>query len=47
MDNLIKYRMESAKERLKSSKLLLDAGQYKNATDIYNLISAYLITQRG
>lgn len=31
MDNLIQYRMESAKERLKSSKLLLDAGQYKDS----------------
>ena len=31
MDELVKYRLESAKERLKSSKLLLDAGQYKDS----------------
>ncbi len=31
MDELVKYRLESAKERLKSSRLLLDAGQYKDS----------------
>jgi len=31
LDELVKYRLESAKERLKSSRLLLDAGQYKDS----------------
>lgn len=31
MDDLVKYRLESAKERLESSKLLLEAGQYKDS----------------
>ena len=31
MDDLVKYRIESAKERLESSKLLLEAGQYKDS----------------
>lgn len=31
MDELVKYKLESAKERLKSSRLLLDAGQYKDS----------------
>lgn len=29
MDDLIKYRMSSAKEKLTSAKLLLEAGMYK------------------
>lgn len=31
MDNLIKYRLENAKDKLKSAKLLLEAGQYKDS----------------
>ncbi len=31
MDNLVHYRLDSAKERLTSAKLLLDAGQYKDS----------------
>lgn len=31
MDDLVKYRLESANEKLVSAKLLLDAGQYKDA----------------
>ena len=31
MDDLIKYRLDSAKEKLVSAKLLLDAGQYKDS----------------
>lgn len=31
MDDLTKYRLESAKDRLKSASLLLEAGQYKDS----------------
>lgn len=31
MDELVKYRLESARERLRSSQLLLEAGQYKDS----------------
>ena len=31
MDELVKYRLKSAKERLESAKLLLDAGQYRDS----------------
>ncbi len=31
MDDLIKYRMSSAKEKLTSAKLLLEAGMYKDS----------------
>ena len=31
MDDLIKYRLSSAKEKLTSAKLLLDAGLYKDS----------------
>ena len=31
MDDLTKYRLESAKEKLVSAKLLLEAGQYKDS----------------
>lgn len=31
MDNLIRYRLENAKDKLKSAKLLLEAGQYKDS----------------
>lgn len=31
MDELIRYRLESANEKLKSAKLLLEAGQYKDS----------------
>ncbi len=31
MDDLIQYRLDSAHEKLKSSKLLLDAGLYKDS----------------
>lgn len=31
MDDLIKYRLSSAKEKLASAKLLLDAGLYKDS----------------
>ncbi|MBQ8821971.1 MAG: HEPN domain-containing protein [Lachnospiraceae bacterium] len=31
MDELVRYRLESAKEKLISAKLLLDAGQYKDS----------------
>ena len=31
MDDLIKYRLESAQEKLESAKILLDAGKYKDS----------------
>ena len=31
MDDLIKYRMSSAKEKLTSAKLLLEAGMYRDS----------------
>lgn len=31
MDKLVKYRLDSAKEKLLSAKLLLEAGQYKDS----------------
>ena len=31
MDDLVKYRLESAQEKLESAKILLDAGQLKDS----------------
>lgn len=31
MDNLIKYRLDSAREKLESAKVLLDAGKYRDS----------------
>ena len=31
MDDLVKYRLDNAKEKLESAKLLLDAGKYKDS----------------
>lgn len=31
MDNLMKYRLDNAKEKLDSAKLLLDAGKYRDS----------------
>ncbi len=31
MDNLMKYRLNSAKEKLESAKVLLDAGKYRDS----------------
>jgi putative toxin-antitoxin system, antitoxin component len=31
LDDLVQYRLSSAKERLESARLLLDAGQYKDS----------------
>ena len=42
MDDLIKYRMSSAKEKLTSAKLLLEAGLYKDSVgrSYYAIFSA-------
>lgn len=42
MDDLIKYRLSSAKEKLASAKLLLDAGLYKDSVgrSYYAIFSA-------
>lgn len=31
MDNLMKYRLDNAREKLESAKLLLDAGKYRDS----------------
>lgn len=31
MDDLVKYRLDSSKERLESAQILLDAGKYKDS----------------
>lgn len=31
LDDLVKYRLDMAEERLNSSRILLDAGQYKDS----------------
>lgn len=31
MDSLVKYRLENAKEKLKTAKLLLESGHYKDS----------------
>lgn len=31
MDNLIRYRLENAKEKLEAAKLLLEAGKYRDS----------------
>lgn len=50
MDDLIRYRLESAEEKLKSAKLLLDAGQYKDSVGrsyyaIFTAIRGYISNQ--
>lgn len=42
MDDLIKYRLSSAKEKLTSAKLLLEAGLYKDSVgrSYYAIFSA-------
>ena len=42
MDDLVQYRKDIAKEKLKSAKILLDAGQYKDSIgrSYYALFSA-------
>lgn len=42
MDDLVKYRLENAKEKLESAKLLLDAGHYKdsNGRSYYAIFTA-------
>ncbi len=49
MDDLVKYRLDMAAERLYSSKLLLDAGQYKDSIGrsyyaIFSAVRAVLAT---
>lgn len=42
MDDLVQYRIDIAKDKLKSAKILLDAGQYKDSIgrSYYALFSA-------
>ena len=42
MDDLVKYRLDSAVERLKSAKILLDNGQFKDSVgrSYYDLFTA-------
>lgn len=49
MDELVKYRLESARDRLRSSQLLLEAGQYKDSIGrsyyaIFTAVRAVLAT---
>ena len=49
MDELVEYRLESARERLRSSQLLLEAGQYKDSIGrsyyaIFTAVRAVLAT---
>ena len=51
MDDLIKYRMSSAKEKLTSAKLLLEAGMYRDSIGrsyyaIFSVIRAVLAVRR-
>ncbi|MBQ7925331.1 MAG: HEPN domain-containing protein [Lachnospiraceae bacterium] len=51
MDNLISYRLASANEKLRSAKLLLAAGQYKDSVGrsyyaIFSAIRAVLATRQ-
>ena len=51
MDDLVKYRLESAVERLKSAEILLDAHQYKDSISrsyyaIFSAVRAVLAIER-
>lgn len=51
MDDLVKHRLETASDKLKSAKLLLDAGQYKDSIGrsyyaIFSSIRAILATRQ-
>ena len=51
LDELIKYRLETAKDKIVSAKLLLEAGQYKDSIGrsyyaIFNAIRAVLALEK-
>lgn len=51
MDDLVLYRLNTAKERLKSAKLLLEAGQYKDSVGrsyyaVFSAVRAVLATRK-
>ena len=51
MDDLVQYRLDSAEEKLKSAKLLFDAGQYKDSIGrsyyaIFSAIRALLASKK-
>lgn len=51
MDDLVKYRLENAKEKLESAKLLLDAGHYKDSIGrsyyaIFTAVRAVLVKDK-
>ncbi|MCI8935375.1 MAG: HEPN domain-containing protein [Lachnospiraceae bacterium] len=51
MDNLIKYRLDSAEEKLESAKLLLDAGKYRDSIgrsyySIFTVVRAVLANDK-
>ena len=51
MDNLIKYRLDSAEEKLESAKLLLDAGTYRDSIgrsyySIFTVVRAVLANDK-
>lgn len=51
MDNLIKYRLDNAREKLESARLLLDAGKYRDSIGrsyyaIFTAVRAVLANDR-
>lgn len=51
MDDLVRYRLESAQERLESAKILLDAGKFKDSIGrsyyaIFTAVKAVLATEK-
>lgn len=51
LDDLVKYRLEAADEKLKSAKILLDNGQFKDSIGrsyyaIFSAVRALLATRR-
>lgn len=46
MDDLIKYRLDSAKDKLYSAKLLLEAGQYNRASELIETIEKYIMNNQ-
>jgi len=51
LDNLIKYRLDSAEEKLESAKLLLDAGKYRDSIgrsyySIFTVVRAVLANDK-
>ena len=51
MDNLVKYRLDNAQEKLESAEILLDSGKYKDSISrsyyaIFSAVRAVLAVDR-